>query len=95
MWMSLHRLQQTLKLIVSNLPPVDRVISSLLQRALKLAQFIANRYRLAVEIDKRIAEIDFGSWEGRYWSEFRGLKLIAGLMISCMASRTVEREAHD
>ena len=48
---------------------VDRVVSSPLQRALVTAGAIAESLGAPVEIDHRLIELDFGSWEGRSRSE--------------------------
>jgi broad specificity phosphatase PhoE len=45
--------------------PVTRVISSPLQRAVATATAIADAHGLAVEIDGRLVELDYGEWDGR------------------------------
>ncbi len=55
--------------INSELPKVSRVISSPLIRCHRLASYIAARRRLQVEPDNRIMEMNFGTWEGKAWSE--------------------------
>ena len=45
--------------------PVTRVISSPLQRAVATATAIADAHGLAVEIDGRLVELDYGDWDGR------------------------------
>jgi broad specificity phosphatase PhoE len=45
--------------------PVTRVVSSPLQRAVATATAIADAHRLAVEIDRRLVELDYGDWDGR------------------------------
>jgi broad specificity phosphatase PhoE len=44
---------------------VTRVISSPLQRAVATATAIADAHGLAVEIDARLVELDYGDWDGR------------------------------
>ncbi|HEY5171127.1 MAG TPA: histidine phosphatase family protein [Acidimicrobiia bacterium] len=44
--------------------PVTRVLSSPLQRARDTAAGIAARHGLAVEVDERLIELDYGSWDG-------------------------------
>jgi broad specificity phosphatase PhoE len=45
--------------------PVARVVSSPLQRAAATATTIAAPHGLAVEIDERLVELDYGEWDGR------------------------------
>jgi broad specificity phosphatase PhoE len=44
--------------------PIARVISSPLQRAQQTAQAIAVVQGVAVEIDERLIELDYGEWDG-------------------------------
>lgn len=44
--------------------PVARVLSSPLRRARDTAAAIAARHGLVVEVDDRLIEIDYGSWDG-------------------------------
>ena len=50
------------------LPRFERIVTSPLIRCRKLAEFVAGRSRVTVEADRRLLEMDFGSWEGRPWS---------------------------
>jgi broad specificity phosphatase PhoE len=45
--------------------PVARVLSSPLQRAHDTATAIATPHGLAVEIDERLIELDYGAWDGQ------------------------------
>jgi broad specificity phosphatase PhoE len=45
--------------------PVTRVVTSPLQRAVATATAIADAHGLAVEIDKRLVELDYGEWDGQ------------------------------
>ena len=45
------------------------LISSPLLRCKLLADVIADSFGVAVQIDERLREMDFGRWEGRPWSE--------------------------
>ena len=47
------------------LPPGIPVISSPLRRARRLAEALADQVR----IDERLAEINFGDWEGKRWDD--------------------------
>ena len=44
--------------------PVDRIISSPLDRAHETAQIIASGRSIEVETDQRLIEFDYGAWEG-------------------------------
>ncbi|MEM7526475.1 MAG: histidine phosphatase family protein [Pseudomonadota bacterium] len=50
-------------------PKACSILSSPASRALSLARALAARDGLAVEVDARLQELDFGAWEGRRWSE--------------------------
>ena len=55
--------------LVSVLPAGIRVRTSSLQRCEQLAQALqALRPDLAYKVDSRLAEMDFGCWEGRAWN---------------------------
>ena len=49
--------------------PFAAIYSSPLRRAYKTAQAIDKYHHLPVRVDKRLSEMDFGSWEGRSWAE--------------------------
>jgi len=53
--------------IIDTLPDVSRIVSSPLTRCLQLAQFVAQARALPVQIDPRLSEMDFGTWEGQPW----------------------------
>lgn len=55
--------------LAADLPEATRIVSSPLARALRLAEALADLRGLAVERDARLAEIDFGAWEGLAWDE--------------------------
>jgi len=59
------------------LPAFDAIITSPLMRCQKLADLIASRGDIKVEQDARLMEIDFGSWEGRAWSEIPRIEIDA------------------
>jgi broad specificity phosphatase PhoE len=48
---------------------LDRIVSSPLRRAVSTAAAIAERTGVAVDVDDRLIELDFGSWEGRSRTE--------------------------
>ncbi len=49
--------------------PIQRLYSSDLRRARKLAEAIAAERGLTVEVDSALREIHFGDWEGLLWAE--------------------------
>lgn len=55
--------------VLAALPEVRIVVTSPLQRCMALAQYICAAKELPLEIDERLMEMDFGAWQGRYWSE--------------------------
>lgn len=60
-----------------DLPPVTRIISSPLVRTYQLAQAIAAHLGLQVQRDARLAELDFGTWEGVPWDKIPRAELDA------------------
>lgn len=48
---------------------VDKIYASDLIRAMETAQPLAARFGLVVERDAALRELNFGAWEGRYFSE--------------------------
>jgi len=63
--------------VIAGLGPADVVVSSPLQRCLKLADRIAEAMRLEVQVDSRVQEMDFGRWEGLPWSDIARVELDA------------------
>lgn len=51
------------------LPPGTTIFSSRLRRARRLAEALAVPARVEIQLDARLAEIDFGDWEGRRWDD--------------------------
>ena len=45
-----------------------RLVSSPLDRCQRLARYLAARLAVPMTLDDRLAEIDFGAWEGRPWT---------------------------
>ncbi len=54
---------------VSQLQNIDQLYSSPLQRCTRLAEAIARAFNLPVQIDERLAEMDFGTWQGLSWDD--------------------------
>lgn len=46
-----------------------RIVTSPLKRCAKLADYLSKQTGAPVEQDRRLVEMDFGTWEGRLWSE--------------------------
>ncbi len=55
--------------VLASLRDADVLITSPLLRCRKLASKIGTAFGLTPQIDERVQEIDFGSWENRPWSE--------------------------
>ncbi|MEM8769158.1 MAG: histidine phosphatase family protein [Pseudomonadota bacterium] len=53
---------------LERLPAVDRIVSSPLRRARRLAETVAEARGLSLAVDPRVSEMDFGAWEGLLWS---------------------------
>ncbi len=49
--------------------PLDRIVSSPLERARQSAEIIAARLGVEVAVDERLAEVRFGRWQGKTYSE--------------------------
>ncbi|MEO0882641.1 MAG: alpha-ribazole phosphatase [Pseudomonadota bacterium] len=56
-------------MVCDALPPYTRIVKSPLVRCSELAHFIGKQASLAVETEPRLIEMDFGTWEGRAWSD--------------------------
>ena len=52
-----------------SLEPPAHVVASPLARAQQTAAALADRWGLGVEGEPRLAELDFGRWDGRTWAE--------------------------
>ena len=61
--------EQEASTVIQNLPKPDCLVSSPLLRCRKLAARIGEVFELTVEIDPRLSEMDFGSWEGTSWDD--------------------------
>jgi alpha-ribazole phosphatase len=88
--------------IAAELPPVRCVVTSPRARCHRLAGHIAAVRGLALVEDPRIAEMDFGDWEGRPWAEiardeldawaadFGGARPHGGESVAMLAARVGE-----
>lgn len=64
-------------LIEAAVDPIERVVSAPASRALLIAREIAKRTGAALHTDDRLAEMDFGDWEGRAWASLPRAELDA------------------
>ena len=81
------------------LPPVARVVTSPRRRCRLLAEAIAAARGLELGEDARLAEMDFGAWEGRRWdalpraeldawaADFEGARPHGGESVAMLAAR--------
>lgn len=51
------------------LPPLELILTSPLQRAHRLAEYLAQTQRCALRADARLMEKHFGAWEGKTWDD--------------------------
>jgi len=61
--------------VLDKLQSSDILITSPLHRCRRLAAKIAAEFGMEQKIDDRVREMDFGSWEGRPWSEIPSSEL--------------------
>jgi len=54
---------------LAQVPTADSILSSPSARCLRLAQALARRDGVDFQVDDRLLELNFGSWEGRAWDE--------------------------
>jgi alpha-ribazole phosphatase len=64
--------EAALDAIVTAVPRATRVVASDLGRCRALAEVLAGRNGVPLELDPRWREQSFGSWEGRRWDEVDG-----------------------
>jgi broad specificity phosphatase PhoE len=57
------------RLLESSPPAPNRLVSSDLRRARESAEILARHWGVAVEVEPRLCELSFGTWEGRTWEE--------------------------
>jgi len=54
---------------LAQIPTATHILSSPSSRCQRLAQALGQRDRVAVQLDERLAELNFGTWEGRPWDD--------------------------
>lgn len=70
--------QQVAQQLARELPPALQVVCSPRQRCALLAhQLLALRPDLSLSADPRLAELNFGSWEGRAWADIAAPEMAA------------------
>ena len=57
------------EIVLSGLPPIDRIVSGPLSRCAQLAEFVGARSGMEVVQDDRLVEMDFGRWEMQAWGD--------------------------
>lgn len=55
--------------MIADLPAFDRLLTSPLRRCRRLADAVAEATGVRAETDARLAEMDFGEWEGLRWDD--------------------------
>ncbi|MEL7109493.1 MAG: alpha-ribazole phosphatase [Pseudomonadota bacterium] len=61
--------EQEAEQVIAELPKIAKIVSSPLQRCRRLADAVGQARGLAVTIEPNVTEMDFGTWEGRLWSD--------------------------
>lgn len=61
--------EAALAALLATLPPVTSITTSPLRRCRLLAGAIGAARNISVAMDARLAEMDFGAWEGLAWSD--------------------------
>lgn len=64
--------QDVLAANVDELAGIDRIITSPLARCREPAEWLARRLAVPVMEEPRLMELNFGEWEGRFWTDFDG-----------------------
>lgn len=67
--------EAALEAVLGRLPPLAGLATSPLRRCWRLAEVIAARHGLTATPDPRLAEMDFGAWEGQPWSQIPRVEL--------------------
>jgi len=90
---------EALAAILRDLPEVARIVTSPLRRCRRLAEAIAADRALPLTADARLAELDFGRWEGLAWAaipraeldawaaDFHGARPHGGESVAMLAAR--------
>lgn len=55
-------------MIAAAIDPIERIVTSPSQRAMSVAHAVASQTGAPLHADDRLAEMDFGAWEGRPWA---------------------------
>ena len=57
------------ELCLAQVPTAGTILSSPSSRCLRLAQALGQRDGVDVQVDDRLLELNFGSWEGHAWDD--------------------------
>lgn len=86
----------------AQLPEVGAIVSSPLQRCLRLAEPLGTARNIRVTTDARLRELDFGAWEGQRWdriarreidawaADLMGARPHGGETVKMLAARAAE-----
>ncbi len=63
------------KAVADAIPMIDQILSSPLKRCQRLAEYLSQTISKPIKYETRLAEMNFGSWEGRPWSDISRTQL--------------------
>ena len=72
-----HTFAEEAEAILAQLEPTEALVSSPLNRCRALAELIGSALHLQPAYDRRLQEMDFGTWEGRDWNDIPRTELDA------------------
>ena len=72
-----HTFAEETEAILAKLEPAEALVSSPLNRCRTLAERIGSALHLQPAYDRRLQEMDFGTWEGRDWNDIPRTELDA------------------
>ena len=72
-----HTFAEAAEAVLAKLEPAEALVSSSLGRCRALAERIGSAFHLRPAYDRRLQEMDFGTWEGRNWNDIPRTELDA------------------
>ena len=72
-----HTFAEEAEAVLAQLEPAVALVSSPLSRCRALAELIGSALHLQPAYDRRLQEMDFGTWEGRDWNDIPRTELDA------------------
>ena len=72
-----HTFAEEAEAVLAQLEPAAALVSSPLSRCRALAELIGSALHLQPAYDRRLQEMDFGTWEGRDWNDIPRTELDA------------------